>query len=71
MTRLTRETALRVICHQYMRPPRLRMIKMITRRLMHEETRSKPIRTKVTMKMAAREMARDWRVSLHIVRYCS
>ena len=33
--------------------------------------RSIPMRKKVTMKMVAREMARELRVSSHMVRYCS
>ena len=71
ITKFTKETALRVMSHQYMRPPRFSTIKMMIKRLIQEETRSKPMRMKVTMKMAAREMARDCSVSLHMVRYCS
>ena len=44
---------------------------MMTVRMTTEEQRSNPMRKKVTMKMARREMPRDWRVSLHMVRYCS
>ena len=38
ITRLTREMALRVMFHQYMRPTMLRTMRMMTRRLMKEET---------------------------------
>ena len=40
--------------HQYMRAPRLSTMRMMMRRIMREETRSKPINTKVTRKIAAR-----------------
>ena len=71
MTRLTREMALRVMFHQYMRPPMLRTMRIMMRRLMKEETISKPMNTKVTRKIAVMETARDLSVSLHMVRYCS
>ena len=71
ITRLTRDTALRVMCHQYIRPHRFTMIRMMISRLITLDTRSKPMRMKVTMKMAAREMPSDLRVSCHMVRYCS
>ena len=67
ITRFTRETALSVICHQYMRPHRLTMMRMMMMRLMTLETRSKPMRMKVTMKIAASDMPRDLSVSLTFV----
>ena len=45
---------MRVMDHQYMRAPRLSTMRMMMRRIMREETRSKPINTKVTRKIAAR-----------------
>ena len=71
ITRLTREMAFRVMFHQYMRPPMLSTMRIMIRRLMKEETISKPMKTKVTRKMAVMDIARDDRVSSHIVRYCS
>ena len=47
ITRLTKEMALRVMFHQYMRLPMLRTMRIMMRRLMKEETISKPMNTKV------------------------
>lgn len=44
---------------------------MMTRRMMREEQRSKPMRRKVTTRMAISEMPSDCSVSSHIVKYCS
>ncbi|KAJ8956657.1 hypothetical protein NQ318_014011 [Aromia moschata] len=71
ITRFTNDTALSVMCHQYMRPPkftRIIEIVMITTRL---ENMSSPMRRNVTTNMASRLMPRLSRVSGHIVRYCS
>ena len=71
ITRLTKEMAFRVMFHQYMRPPMLSTMRTMIRRLINEETISKPMKMKVTKKMAVMDIASDVRVSSHIVRYCS
>lgn len=89
ITRLTRDTAFKVICHllkclvinlvsekhdlpyQYIIPPRLTRIMMMTTKLMTEDTKSSPIMKKVTTKMADNEIPNDLRVSCHMVKYCS
>ena len=71
ITRLTREMAFRVMFHQYMRPPMLSTMRIMIRRFMKEETISNPMKMKVTRKMAVMDIAKDDRVSSHIVRYCS
>ena len=71
MTRFTRETALREMFHQYMRPPRSIKIMTIVMRTTMEEATSRPDMMTLTMKTVPREIANDFNVSCHIVKYCS
>lgn len=71
MTKLTSDTALRVMFQKYMKPRMsITTIPMVIR-IMRAEKKSKPRRRKVTMKMAPIQMQRFSTVSLTMVRYCS
>lgn len=70
ITKLTSETALREILHQYMKPSMSVMIMLMVARIMSEEARSN-VKKRVTMKTEAREMPKLIPVSSHMVRYCS
>ena len=47
------------------------MIMATVRRMIRAEKMLNPVRKKVTTKMVAKLMPTDWRVSLHMVKYCS
>ncbi|KAF4517184.1 hypothetical protein B566_EDAN005616 [Ephemera danica] len=66
MTRLTSETALREIFHQYMMPPRFVTIMVMVMRTARELNTSRPINKKVTTKMANMDIPRDLSVSGHM-----
>ncbi|KAG8224452.1 hypothetical protein J437_LFUL003175 [Ladona fulva] len=66
ITRLTKDTALRDIPHQYISPPISITIAAMVITTTTEEAKSNPIRTKVTKKMAAKEIPRLFNVSGHI-----
>lgn len=70
ITRLTSETALREMSHQYMRPIMSAMIMLMVTRMMNDEVRLK-VKSNVTANTEAREMVRLTPVSAHMVRYCS
>ena len=71
ITRLTSETAFRVMCHQYIRPPMLTTIIVIVITTTMDENTSRPISRNVTTKIAARDTPMLNKVSGHVVRYCS
>ncbi|KYM85402.1 hypothetical protein ALC53_04645 [Atta colombica] len=64
-------TAFKVMCHQYIRPPILMTIIVIVIRTTSDEKISKPINKKVTTNIASNEIPILCNVSGHIVRYCS
>ena len=59
MTKLTRETAFRLMFHRYMRPSRLVTISATVKVTIRAMSTLKPRRKNVTTKMAARE-EREW-----------
>lgn len=67
---MTRETALREISHQYMRPSMSAIIMAMVTRIMSDDVKSK-VKTSMTANTEAREMPKLAPVSRHIVRYCS
>ena len=71
ITRFTRDTALRDMFHQYIKPRRFVTIITIVMMTTIAEHMSNPMRKNVTTKMAATERLKLPRVSCHIVRYCS
>ena len=71
MTRLTRDTAFKVMCHQYIKPPILTTIIVMVVTTITEENMSKPIKRKVTTKIAIKDIPILYNVSGHIVKYCS
>jgi hypothetical protein len=71
ITRFTRETAFNVIFHKYMRPPIFTTIIVMVIITTIDEKISRPIKRKVTPKIAAKETPRLNKVSDHVVKYCS
>ncbi|CAD6208836.1 GSCOCG00010664001-RA-CDS, partial [Cotesia congregata] len=61
------DTALSVICHQYISPPILTKIMVIVIITTIDEKISKPMRKKVTIKIATSEIPILLRVSGHMV----
>jgi hypothetical protein len=71
ITKFTRETAFKLIFHQYMRPPRLIIIISTLRITIPAENNENPVKNSVTTKITARERLIDDKVSCQMVKYCS
>lgn len=71
MTRLTSDTALRLMPHSHMTPNMLTRIMAMVSETRTAEHSSKPSSTVLTTKMAVRDTPRFNAVSWAIVRYCS
>lgn len=70
MTKLTRDTALSEIFHQYIMPIMSKRIMHMVTRMMVAEMKSK-VRRQVTANTETTEMPKLIQVSSHMVRYCS
>ena len=62
---------MRLISQAYISPPKLIIIIIIVINTIRAALKLNPVRRKVTMKIAVRDIDRDFRVSGHIVKYCS
>lgn len=71
MTRFTRETAFKLISHQYIRPPKLTIVINTVRRTITAEKNDNPVRKNVTTKITTRDKPIDDSVSHQMVKYCS
>lgn len=71
MTKFTRETAFKLMFHQYIRPPRLTIVINTVRRTITAENNDIPVRKSVTVKTTARDNPIDASVSDQMVKYCS
>ena len=71
MTKLTRETAFRLMPHSHMTPNMLTRIMAMVRQVSVAKHSSKPNSTVVTTSMDASDKLKFIAVSFTIVRYCS
>lgn len=71
MTKFTRETAFKLMFHQYIRPAKSTIIIRTVRTTIPAENNDNPVRNSVTTKITARDKLIDDKVSCQIVKYCS
>lgn len=71
MTKFTRETAFKLMFHQYIRPAKLIIIIKTVRTTITAENNDNPVRNSVTTKITARDKPSDDKASCQMVRYCS
>lgn len=71
MTRFTRETAFKLIFHQYIKPPKLTIVINTVTRTITAEKNDNPVRKNVTTKITTRDKPIDDSVSHQMVKYCS
>lgn len=71
MTKFTRETAFKLMFHQYIRPAKSIIIIKTVRRTINAENNDNPVRNSVTTKITARDKLIDDKVSCQMVKYCS
>lgn len=71
MTKFTRETAFKLMFHQYIRPAKSIIIIKTVKRTITAENNDNPVRNNVTTKITTRDKPIDCKVSSQMVRYCS
>ena len=71
ITKFTRETAFKLMFHQYIRPAILIIIINTVRTTITAENNDIPVKNSVTTKITARDKPIDDKVSRQIVKYCS
>lgn len=71
MTKLTRETAFRVIFHTYIKPPKLTRISKAVKRINNEEKMLKSVNMKDITNIIANDPPSDINASVQISKYCS
>lgn len=71
ITKFTRDTAFKVMFHQYINPPILTIVINTVRKTITAEKNDNPVRKNVTTKITTRDRPIDNSVSDHIVKYCS
>lgn len=70
-TKFTRETAFKLMFHQYIKPPKFIIVNNTVRRTIAAENNENPVRRNVTTKITARDKPIDISVSCQMVKYCS
>lgn len=71
MTKFTRETAFKLMFHQYIKPAKSIIIIRTEKTITIAEKNDNPVRNSVTTKITARDKLIDDKVSCQMVRYCS
>lgn len=71
ITKFTRDTAFKLMFHQYISPPKLTTVINTVRKTITAEKIDNPVRESVTTKITTRDKPIDNSVSHHIVKYCS